>query len=281
MMVESTYLKDFKEIKDKTFQALRIINALEKKKADGIDRLVRLSKENTAPNHDEILKILNSLLETYNREMRVFEICRRGLDNTRRIFNDFQADMDRIRNETLSTKIKNKIPFLRQNKDEYEEIDLLLKLMYRELNKEIIYSEELFIKILGNVQEQHTYLLGVISEMQRSGVPPDFSRIGPFQALVTAHRDQIRITDRFGKKSSIGKVIGVLQTVVIKVAKYPKLAAAQSMLAGFFPTMYVSFAASIFLGPQLFPLLYLIGKCLEFSPTIAILLLELRRSRKE
>ena len=91
------------------------------------------------------------------------------------------------------------------------------------------------------------------------------------------HREQIKIINDFGKKSNKEKITGMMQNILIKSSKHPKLAAAQGALTGFFPTMSASFAVSMFLGPQLFPLIYAIGKCLEYSPTITILLLEIKK----
>lgn len=257
---------------------VKIIQVLRIKKQLGSRREYYLQQLNSARDIKETLGILSSLQHIYKREEKVIGICEKGLIASLKILADVEGVISSSGNfwrQQISQvkNIRSRIPIIGKKYGGEESLIFLLKLMYQFIKKEIIYIEKELHKIKESIKVQYEYLLIAISKVEKEDISGNVIETKYFKKIEKFHQEELFIIKEIEKttNSKKSKMIMIINRMNILLNRHQRVFGLQAaLIAAPTPTMFAT-AGSLFLGPQVAPLFFLIGNFVSYSPAITLL----------
>ena len=150
---------------------------------------------------------------------------------------------------------------------------ILLKVLFSYLEDQVIFIEKNLQKIEWNIARQYKWTLVLSKRIERGDVVGNISETKYFKHIEEFHQAELAIINNIEKNSKAkkGDMYKILNQINIKLSQHQYFVKAQGLLIAAPTPTAIATGASLFLGPEVFPLFFGIGWFLSYSPTLAIL----------
>lgn len=270
------YYQELLIVSKKTLQVLSIKKQLlEKRKA-----CLRITRSSN--NVEEVLKNLEILENTYRREKRVMEIVNKGVVETLRLLREIKVEVNSLASggDRIKNAIRNKIPFIKKDKEASSTILLLFGIICRKFRKEFLYvikNLRKIEKVISDGHEATLMLIGRVKDGKIMNSVPDSDLYKTIEGEIKLELEIISKVDVDSSKRILGlrKYMQDFKNFAFASVKRRRVLLGLQTFNSLTPgTGLYTATLSYYFGAEFFPLFYLLLQLVEYGPTIAAVVLE-------
>ena len=279
------------KVQEKVKQVLRLQLKLEER----IQSFMLVLRNLEEPN--KIIKNLESLQNLYKRKLKIIEICERGLQDARIIFEQFENEVKR--SQSFATRLKSKVPILAK-KDDYEaQLGIIESSAFSESKWQIDYASNNSTQLKEITHQQYELINRLIEQIQSAFDIDEYNKF--FENFLYLREKEKALLEgikktnspeRFNKVfSKIKEFLDIINSAAEKNAvtrvlmnalkKHPRLATIQAIWAPMPDFSMGSPFIAYYFGVIYLPPFLAICYVLEWSPSLIALAIETTKEARK